>query len=291
MIAVVVPTCRPQQLADFVAAWKETFSIHACQVVIVHDGDNPYVQARKVCEPDEIMGHDTDLIYNHNDGVRNLGFAYVARFLPNADIIITLDDDTKPDGDTITRHYGALMGRKCVSWVSTADDYMRGFPYGVRGEAEVVLSHGVWEGVPDYDAPTQLVNGIDQPIYYQGVIPKGAYYPMCGMNLAFKRKLLPWMYFAPMGPSVGLDRFADIWCGITSKRVIDAKGWAVVTGYASVIHERASNVWDNLQKEALGLRLNEGFWKGEEDHEYFQLYARQRERWQEWMETHGVNIA
>jgi reversibly glycosylated polypeptide/UDP-arabinopyranose mutase len=144
-----------------------------------------------------------------------------------------------------------------------------------------VLSHGVWEGVADWDAPTQLVLGARPVTFYRGPIPKGVYYPMCGMNLAFARKLLPWMYFAPMGPRMGLDRFADIWCGIESKRAIDAHGWAVVSGYATVYHSRASNVWANLQKEAKGLPLNEGFWQGECDDPYFACYAGQYAAWQE----------
>lgn len=87
------------------------------------------------------------------------------------------------------------------------------------------------------------------------------------------------MYFAPMGYKVGLDRFADIWLGIVSKRIIDENGWAVVTGYARVRHERASNVFKNLQKEALGIELNEGFWKNEEKDPYFKMYKEKRERW------------
>jgi reversibly glycosylated polypeptide/UDP-arabinopyranose mutase len=112
-----------------------------------------------------------------------------------------------------------------------------------------------------------------------GPIPKGVFYPMCGMNIAFKRKMLPYMYFAPMGHRVGMDRFGDIWCGIESKKVIDKKGWAVITGLASVKHKRASNVFTNLVKEAKGLGLNETYWKGDKTDPYFKLYADCRKRW------------
>jgi hypothetical protein len=106
---------------------------------------------------------------------------------------------------------------------------------------------------------------------------------MCGMNIAFKRKMLPYMYYAPMGYAVGLDRFADIWLGITSKRTIDENGWAVVTGYSRVRHDRASNVWKNLQKEARGLELNETFWEGDENDPYFKIYEDNRKKWFELM--------
>lgn len=87
------------------------------------------------------------------------------------------------------------------------------------------------------------------------------------------------MYYAPMGHKVGLDRFADIWLGITLKRVCDENDWAIVTGYSTVTHNRASNVWKNLQKEAKGLELNEGFWKGEADDPYFATYKKSYNLW------------
>jgi len=276
MISVVVPTIREDSYSRFYEAWKDLFRKHDVNLIVVHDGDIPTIGGTPASF---YMGEDYDLLYNKNDGVRNAGFYYIAKTLPETEYIITLDDDVLPIGDPIQDHINALNMRVSTSWISTASEYTRGFPYGVRSEAEVVLSHGVWEGVADWDAPTQLINGNKPVEFYKGAIPVGTYYPMCGMNIAFKRKMLPYMYYAPMGYKVGMDRFADIWLGIVSKRVIDENEWAVVTGYSKVLHERASNVWKNLQKEARGLELNEGFWQGEEDDPYFKLYKEQRERW------------
>ena len=52
---------------------------------------------------------------------------------------------------------------------------------------------------------------------------------MSGMNIAFKRKLMPAIYQSPAGHRVGFARFDDIWGGIESKREIDKQGWAAVT--------------------------------------------------------------
>jgi hypothetical protein len=117
--------------------------------------------------------------------------------------------------------------------------------------------------------------------FYKGHIPQGVYFPFCGMNVAFKREALPFLYYAPMGHRVGLDRFGDIWLGITMKRAFDELDWAVATGYAAVNHNRASNVWANLKKEAAGLELNEGYWDGVEEHPYFAEYNQQLKRWHE----------
>ena len=274
MIAIVVSTIRPESYKKFFEAWIHLIEKHDATLIKVEDGEDPTAGGKTV---KEIMGKYSDLIYNFNDGIRNLGFAYIAKYLPTVDTIISLDDDVEPYGDTIQDHLNALQRRVPVSWLSTASEYTRGFPYGIRDEAEVVLSHGIWKGIADWDAPTQLVRGNPDVSFYKGPIPKGILYPMCIMNVAFKRKMLPYMYQAPMGYKVGLDRFGDIWCGIESKKVIDQQGWAVVSGYAIVKHERASNVFTNLQKEAKGLEMNEHYGEGD----YFKLYEKKRERWKE----------
>jgi len=271
-IAVVVPTIRIECLQRFGEAWGSLFNKYNVERIYVYDGDKPCIQHNG-----EVRELESDLVYNYNDGVRNLGFLYIAQNLPEVEYIVTLDDDTTPYRDTIADHISALNMRVPLHWMSTASLYVRGIPYNVREEAEVVLSHGVWHGVADWDAPTQLVLGNRPLSFYRGGIPKGVFYPLCGMNIAFKRKMLPYMYYAPMGKKIGLDRFADIWCGIESKKVIDENNWAVVTGYSAVNHERASNVWKNLQKEAKGLELNENY--GQDD--YFKLYEERRTAWRD----------
>jgi len=100
------------------------------------------------------------------------------------------------------------------------------------------------------------------------------------MNLAFKRKLLPWMYFAPQDLSRNIGRCDDIWCGINVKRAIDKKGWAAVTGYSTVYHTRASNVWKNLVQESGFMALNETYWEGDEKDLFFKDYNSKMRRWE-----------
>lgn len=288
MIAVVVPTVRPDCLRVFLEGWRVLFAKHQAKVVVVQDGAPPTVFG---LTPRDLLGKDADLIYNYSDCCRNLGFAFVAKHYPEAKTILTLDDDTLPLDDPIQAHLDALDRRFPLSWISTASDYVRGIPYGVRSEAECVVSHGVWQGVMDWDAPTQLVKGNRQLSFYQGAIPRGVYFPFCGMNVAFKRKMLPYLYYAPMGHRVGFDRFADIWLGINLKRVCDENDWAIATGYSTVRHERASNVFKNLQKEAKGLELNETYYRGVEDDPYFSIYRDCRKRWQEWIYEHDRTLS
>ena len=281
MIAVCVPTHRKDLYeTTFLPAWKDLFEKHDVKLLTTYDAEKAEdIRLNEIGTAKEIMGENCDLIYPKNAGHKLLAFYYIAKNLPEVEYIICLDDDVTPIGDSIRDHIEVLNRRVPVSWMSIGTLYTRGVPYGVRNEAEVVLSHGVWDGVPDIDAPTQLLIG-DKPYveYRQMPIPKGVLYPMSEMNIAFKRKLLPYMYFAPTCDGVyGAD---DIWAGIESKRVIDEKGWAVVTGYSRVYHERASNKFDILIKQGRFLKFNETYWQEEPDDPYFKIYREKRLRWE-----------
>ncbi len=297
-IAVVVPTVRPEQFALFEKAWAELFEKHQVALVKVVDGDTPYVSAKvhgschDIKLVKNVMGRYADAIYNKNDGIRNLGFAYVARFLPEHDIVITLDDDVRPVGDTIQDHLDALDRKYPLDWMNTAaETYMRGFPYGIREQAECVISHGVWNGVADFDASTQLVKGIHPVTFYRGPIPRGIKFPMCIMNVAFKRSFIPHMYQFPMFGDI--NRFADIWGGLTAKEKADEMNLAVVSGFATVYHDRASNPYVNLVKEARGVgmheRMNDAI-PTQEDGEYWKLAIEKINRFSKFIKENGVNM-
>jgi hypothetical protein len=291
-IACVVPTIRPAQFEAFRAAWAPLFKRHKVRLIAVHDGETPCIGDVDSTSAADLLGSDADLIYHKSDVCRNLGFAYIAARLPDVTHILTLDDDVVPvhGTDPIADHVRALDMRVPISWMSSsAEACTRGFPYSIRDEAPAMVSHGFWIGNPDWDAQTQIANG-NAPLkeWCQGVVPKGCLMPLCGMNVMIRREVLPYFYFAPMGPRASLDgqiwdRFGDIWMGIVLKRVLDDHSWAMVTGYAIVDHTRASDVQVNLKKEAVGLEWNERFWREGDStsHPYFALYAEHRARYAE----------
>jgi reversibly glycosylated polypeptide/UDP-arabinopyranose mutase len=127
----------------------------------------------------------------------------------------------------------------------------------------VVLNHGLWIGVPDFDAVTQLFQA-RYPQEFEPenqTIPVGMFFPMCGMNIAFKPEIVPALYFLLMGQGYNYDRFGDIWAGVIIKKICDHLGYAINSGEPFVRHQRASNVWTNLRKEVLALEANEIFWE------------------------------
>ena len=296
-------------LKDFRRDWQSIFDRHQVDVIEVHDDPHrPTIRAHSCRYYDggmpkestgsfpvpegDIPGEWREVIFNQTDSVRNLGFLYALKSRgKHLNVIITLDDDVRPwrGNDPIQEHLNVLKEQMPISWMETGTHSFRGVPYGIHKEAPVWFSHGVWEGVYDWDAPTQLVSirAESGPVgFHTCVIPKGVLFPCCGMNVAFRAEALPYVYYAPMGPSVGVHRFGDIWMGVFMKRELDALNKAVVTGYSTVHHTRASNVFKNLQAEAKGIEWNEEFWKDDpklslEALAYFEMYEKKRERWKE----------
>lgn len=275
-IAVVVPSHK-QELTDlFLSNWKDLFEKHKVEFILVNDSEEiPFIEY-----DGKRIDLKSELISNHCAGVRQLGFLFIAQNLPDVEYILTFDTDTSPIGDPIQDHIDQLNRRVPISWFATASDFMRGFPYGVRDESKVVVSHGVWEGNYDWDAPSQLLKKNIKVDFYKGVVPRGIFTPLCGMNFAFRREVLKYVFFAPVGQYKGAERFDDIWMGLELIKSLanDTENLAIVSGYAKVQHLRESNVFTSLEKEAVGIRKNEQYWKGEYD-DWYKDFIIKRNAW------------
>lgn len=325
-IVCVVPSCRPEQLERFRVAWAELFVRHTVTLIVVRDGDEPTLeefdpdgksQGPPVSPLVKLRQSDhADLFCRRSDVVRNLGF--LAAAAEKAEYVLTLDDDVTPspaDPDPIGTHLGILQMRRSLGWLKTFVHHdrngeahcPRGMPYGCREQAPIMLSHGVWDGVLDYDGETQLkLEAAGEPlgegIFYTGALPRGTLAPICGMNVMVRREALPLFYFAPMGPDSGVDglhRFGDIWMGAFLKHRFDELDWGIYTGGAIVTHTRASDARKNVEQEKLGRAWNEWIstlvWIGETAFgqvpepeglppglwAYFKSYASKRRRYAE----------
>ncbi len=169
-----------------------------------------------------------------------------------------------------------------TKWFNTLNSVRpRGVPYKSLGKRHVHVNHGIWQGVLDYDAPQQLVDPVPEVYTHDNrIVPHGAYHPFCGMNVMWRREAIPLSYHLLMGKRMHnldyekavpvdkavliplpFDRFGDIWCGIIQKKVCDHLGWVVSTGTPYIHHDRASDPFANLRKEANGIQVNEWMWK------------------------------
>jgi reversibly glycosylated polypeptide / UDP-arabinopyranose mutase len=276
-VFIVIPTVRN---LEFLHDWAEQF----CDATVIicedhptkelktpHIGKKVYHYAWK--DIDKELAKNGWIIPRKVSAIRNFGF--LKAYQLGADVIMTLDDDCYPvpGHHFVQDHLRNLNLTAPKRWINTYPHtdhlFTRGQPYLTRQEQPVMLSHGLWTNVLDHDAATHLqhlsfkAELAEQFVYF---IPSGAYFPLCSMNIAFKRELTPLLYFPLMGQDVqgnswGYDRFDDIWAGIFAKKIMDHLGLGVVNGSPFVEHRKASDPFKNLQKEAKGLELNETVWK------------------------------
>lgn len=282
-VIVVIPHHLPT--LDFLNEWGDEFANSQVEVIIVNDRPKNQLDVW----PDwGHRGHIT--IFTHADIVKDLGknawiiptgtsairsYGLWKAWQRKPDMIVTLDNDCFPDvrgksGRTyfIDGHWNNLQTATTLDWVyshPTMEMPSRGFPYMPRGKNKVYVSHGVWSNIPDLDAAQMLLHPDyrTDPVMEEDTftIPRYNFYPMCGMNLAFRPEATPLMYFGLFGAKYGFDQFDDIWAGVFSKKVMDHLGWAVKSGYPSVEHRKQSNAFANFKKQAGGLEYNEWLWK------------------------------
>jgi reversibly glycosylated polypeptide/UDP-arabinopyranose mutase len=266
---VVVPNHLPH--VDFLWEWEGRLD---ADIIVVQDGyDAPIVpepfrerttvHTWKAIEQD--LGENAWIIPRRTSAVRSYGFYKAWQRGPSH--ILTLDNDCYPDSNLpwIDQHVANLGRVTTLGWVTGCEqlEFTRGYPYRIRHKNPVYLSHGLWSNVPDLDAPTSLHYPAlrTNPAYSVRTVPRWNYFPMCGMNLAWRTDLTPAMYFGLFGPDYGMDQYDDIWAGVLVKKVLDHLGLAAVTGAPSVDHRKQSDVYANLRKQAPGLEMNENFWR------------------------------
>jgi hypothetical protein len=271
---IVVPTIREHCIRDFLDVWKEEFA--QAEIVLVEDnpgrtfnlGDHGNIAHYSWQDIDRELGDSSWIIPRRTDCVRSYG--YFKAWQRQPDMIVTLDDDCYPmqpgGAGFLAKHWERLQGKGSDDgWHESGHGVRtRGIPYyQTHRNWPVAINHGMWNRVPDYDAPTQMLESRFPHTFSfsNQTIPAGKYFPMCGMNVALRPEVVPAFYFLLMGKNYEFDRFGDIWAGVFLKKICDHLGYAVQSGDPAVDHQRASNVFANLRKEAPGLEVNETLWR------------------------------
>lgn len=230
---VVVPWHNEEQIGKFLDAWK--LESNDGRILLQRDIDKQGCALTK-----------------------NLG---IRKAIDNgADVIVVLDDDCFPHEDQtidelIRDHQKALEPQPVEMFESVTYPPSRGTPYFNRTiTMPVAASMGFWSDVGDYDAPGQLVHGAKTPMRFNRKTVYGRYFPLCGMNLAFRSSEWPWCQF------VNVPRFDDIWQGFLWQKKAYASGQCFNLSGPIVRHSRQSNVWANLKDESVNLERNERIW-------------------------------
>ncbi len=278
-VALVIPTIRN---LDFLKSWKGEFG--DCIGIIVEDHPQKEIKVPNkyfkktyhFCwqDIDRELGKDNWIISRKNSGIRCFGF--LKAWQMGVDTVITLDDDCYPvNKNFVQQHVDNLSVKAPGKWQPTFPhpdyNFTRGFPYKIRNKYPVVLSHGLWSGALDLDGISEKKQGRPKLAAYtlplRQFIAPGQYFPMCVMNLAFKKEIIPLMFMPLMGEDSlgkkwGYDRFDDIWAGVMVKKIIDHLEWAVVAGSPLVEHRKKTSINQCINREKAGLKENERFWQG-----------------------------
>ena len=186
-----------------------------------------------------------------------------------AEVVVVLDGDcypnTRPGGVTTLEelaaaHVAALEPQPVRMFQTVTRPPSRGTPYSeLDVVTPVAASMGFWTEVGDYCAARQLAHGGAAPEAMScdvGAVVHGRYFPLCGMNLAFRPgDWQPWCRF------IDVARFDDIWMGWLWQREAYRRGCCFNLGGPIVRHSRQSNVWRNLADEALYLERSETLWR------------------------------
>jgi reversibly glycosylated polypeptide/UDP-arabinopyranose mutase len=305
--AIVVPTIREKQFNDNFGHWHSKLVEGECansktilsgkefpyKLIVVED--NAERSFPKMAGWDHYcwqdingcLGKDNWIIPRRSDCVRSFG--YLQAYKSGAPYIITLDDDCLVENpfEFINKHIEKLESEVISQRWQTSLILPQGQPFFTRGipylnqaqKMKVAINHGLWNETLDFDAAEQLVQArrgvsrieISPENYRFSHFDRSYYFPMCGMNLSWRREVTPAMYFLLMGSmwdevsqtpqKLPFDRFGDIWCGIIVKKICDHLNFAVTNGEPIVQHTRASNPFTNLAKEAPALDINEKFWQ------------------------------
>lgn len=287
-IALVVPSIRKDSFERFCDEWRPMGLFDSADLLLIEDNPTKTFEIPSLwdhalggfCDHfawDDIDRYDWSwIIPRRSDTIRSFG--YWLAWKNGYDYLMTLDDDCYPaDGyeKLVDWHLKMLDDR--TRWFNTLNNVTpRGIPYKNLGHRPVYVNHGLWQGVLDYDAPHQLVDPRQETYTHDNrIVPQSAYFPFCGMNWMCRREAIPLTYhllmgrkcddFSPKSDSslikLPYDRFGDIWAGIIMKRICDHLGWSVSSGTPYIHHDRASNPFTNLRKEANGIETNEWFWE------------------------------
>lgn len=283
----MIATNREESMKRWLPAWREQLGKDV-ELVIVQDTPElsdmdldaelagyPNVKRYAWSSIDTDLGEYSWVIPRRTSAIKSYGFLKAT-----GDIIWTLDDDCFPETYPLGYTWAierTLSGLRSNSpWFNTMHDdaglYPRGYPYEkVREYSPVKVWHGLWSGIPDLDGITALEHPDFRTAQVRGTetVPHGKLFPMCGMNLAFTRDMLPAMYFMLQGhmmrggelTKLPFDRFDDIWAGLFAKRVLDNFGWTAVSGGPSIRHTKESDPQMRVEKEAPGITAHESLWK------------------------------
>ncbi len=210
----------------------------------------------------DLLGARAAAMPRRSAACRNFG--HLLAYREGFRVVLALDYDCRPAPGWVEQHLTALG--EVVSapalrapWVNTIEgtgQYARGFPYEYRDDEVAAtpdtvsgtgrMNVGVWSGILD-------LNGVDKLATKPPTSPGDRQHrstvalgnlPVCGMNLAIHREVVPALFFLPDIQVNGwqMSRHDDIWGGYVAKKLMDLRGDLVSFGRPVVEHTRQTDL-------------------------------------------------
>jgi len=222
--------------------------------------DNVVIYSRS--DQQALLGEHAEGMPRRSSACRNVG--HLIAYREGFDVVVALDHDCRPAPGWWERHASALGEIEAVpavsaEWVNTIDGtghYARGFPYEMRDpdlpttrstvSGTGKLNVGLWSGVLDLNGVDKLA--VDPPTEPgaggESITAALGNLPVCGMNTAIARDVIPAFFFLPDVFLRGwqISRHDDIWGGYIAKKLMDLRGDLVTFGAPVVEHTKQTNL-------------------------------------------------
>lgn len=267
-VFVVIPSVRAGVINTMLRVWQK--ELEEATIIVVEDNEHKTFDLSEFKnvihfsheDIENDLGEHSWIIPRKTSAIASYGF-YKA-YKMGADVVIKIDDDLLVrESGFIEKHIENLFTPRSLFWVNVFEGngvYPRGFPYTERTRL-TVLNYGLADNILDLDAPTQILGQNSKISQRQQAIPYGSYFPLCGMNVAFLRDIIPAYYFLLQGGEYGIDRYDDIWSGVFLKKITDHLNHVISVGEPIVTHNKLSDPITNLEKESGGIDINECLWQ------------------------------
>ncbi|MBA0797108.1 hypothetical protein Gohar_007831, partial [Gossypium harknessii] len=277
-VDIVIGALR-SDLTTFMNEWRPMFS--RFHVIIVKDPD--LKEELKIPEGfnldvygkpdiDQVVGSSTSILFS------GYSCRYFGYLVSRKKYIISVDDDCLPARDpkgflvdAVAQHISNLTNPATPFFFNTlydpyaeGADFVRGYPFSLRGGVKCALSCGLWLNLADHDAPTQALKARQRNSRYVDAVmtvPARSLIPISGINIAFEREavgpaLVPALRLAGEG-KCRWETMEDIWSGLCVKIVCDHLGLGVKTGLPYIWRTDRGDPIASLKKEWEGVKLME----------------------------------
>ena len=184
-----------------------------------------------------------------------------------AEIIVILDENSEPGNKPVLKRHAEVLNshEEENAWTEILKNIKpKGVPFHNRNrKLPIALNHGMWTENAVLDAATELSLNSDSPeiSVNETIIPRGHYFSMSSINLAFTSDIAPLMYFLLMGDEYPFEGFGDIWCGVIAKKILDHLNLGCRSGDPFVKNFKEIDIWKSLRSEASTLPVNESLWE------------------------------